>query len=152
MHIDADLKTYALEIKTGSFQSGLGSDEEVLVGFFTTYRTIAGHVKILPFTSTKRYQLGLCRDWTTNFPTELPTDTNKVWRISLTRTSDISSIVIHCNEVEVLNILLSDSICTSDDYWDYYWSKDVEYIYFSSSDTASGYYRLKGRNIILIYV
>ena len=143
VYIDADLETSTLEIKT---ESSLGSDEKIEVRFYTSYLSHVGGV-ILHFTSIPRYQLQYCT-FRTNFSTELPTDTNKVWRISLTRTSGIR-LVIHCNEVEVLDLLMSESTC-SDFKWSIHWSRDVEKIYFSSLDTASDYYRLRGRGRYLL--
>ena len=134
MPIDADLENSPLEIKT---DSSLGSDEKVDVNFITSERFLAGRI-ILHFSSTPQYELRYCTS-RTNFPTKLPTDTNKVWRITLTRTSGIR-LVINCNEVEVLNFLLSDKTC-KDSSWNYYWSKDVEKIFFDSEDTASDYHR-----------
>ena len=137
--IDADLENSPLQIKT---DSSLGSDETVHVWFYSSddynYRYAAGGV-ILHFTSTPKYQLGWCTYNTTNFSTALPNETDKVWRISLTRTSGIR-LVIHCNEVEVLNILMSDSTC-NEEGWSEYWSRDVETIRFKNIDTASDYYR-----------
>ena len=136
MYIDADLENSPLEIKT---DSSLGSDEKVSVWFRTSEGSYAGAV-ILYFTSTIQYKLWVCTYPSTNFPTALPTDTNKVWRITLTKTSGIR-LVIHCNEVEVLDFLMSDSTCSSSSLWNSIWSRDVKEIYFSSSDTASDYYR-----------
>ena len=135
MYIDADLENSSLEIKTDSV---FGSDERVSVWFYNSdYKSTAGGV-ILHFTSTPQYELWYCTS-KTNFSTALPTGTNKVWRISLIRTSGIR-LVIHCNDVEVLNLLLSDTTCSSS-YWNGYWSRDVEKIIFRSSDTASDFYR-----------
>ena len=75
----------------------------------------------------------------TNFPTSLPTETDKVWTITLSKTSDIR-LIIHCNNKEVLNVVLSDTICGESDWIDW-WSKDMEKIYFDFLDTASDYYR-----------
>ena len=139
MYIDADLENSPLEIKT---DSSLGSDETVEVEFYNSEGDYAGAV-ILHFTSPSQYQLRWCTTSKTGFPTKLPTDTNKVWKISLTRTSGIR-LVIHCNEVEVLDLLMSDSTCGYGS-WNFHWSKDVEKIRFKSIDTASDFYRLRGR-------
>ena len=133
--IDADLENSPLEIKT---DSSLGSGEEVYFWFLTSEISIAGEVS-LHFTSPPKYVLWYCTNLRTNFPTALPTDTNKVWRITLTKTSGIR-LVIHCNEVEVLNFVLSDSTC-KDSSWNSVWSKDVEKIFFDREDTASDYHR-----------
>ena len=48
---------------------------------------------------------------------------------------------MHCNDKEVLNVVLSDTICSYSS-WSETWSKDVGKIYFSSNyDTASDFYR-----------
>ena len=52
--------------------------------------------------------------------------------------------MIHCNEVEVLNFLMSDSTCSYNS-WDTYWSNDVGKIFFEKWDEAADYYRLGGR-------
>ena len=61
----------------------------------------------------------------TDFPADLPTDNNKVWRI--TKSSD-SGIIIHCNDIEVLNFLFA-SQCT-DAIWEKFYKKDVNKIMF----------------------
>ena len=140
VYIETDLENSPLEIKT---DSSLGSDETVDVLFYNSDGDIAGEV-ILYFTSTPQYELMGCTS-RTYFSTALPTDTNKVWRITLTKTSGIR-LVIHCNEMEVLNVLMSDSTC-NDSYWKYFWSGNVKKTRFKSSDTASDYHRLyEGKN------
>jgi hypothetical protein len=90
------------------------------------------------FTSPPQYRLYRCVDSWRNFPTNLPTTSNKVWRITLTRTSGIR-LFIHCNGVEVLNYLISSSTCSSS-YWTY-WHPNVKRLYINSGDTASDSYR-----------
>ena len=111
------------------------------MSFSTSERDYAGEV-ILLFTSPPQYVLlsYSCVTSATNFPTALPTDTNKVWRITLTKTSG-NRLVIHCNEVIVLNVLLSDSTCSNSKsaQWGDSCSKDIENILFKSGDRA--YYR-----------
>ena len=138
VYIDADLESSPLEIMT---DSSLGSGEKVEVHFYTSEEGYAGGV-ILHFTSTPRYQLWTCTNSRNNFLTELPTDTNKVWKISQTKTSDIR-LVIHCNEEEVVNVILSDTTC-GDSRWSSLWKGDVEKISFHEDDTASDYYTGKG--------
>ena len=136
-----DLETSILELRT---YSSLGSDKKVKVEFFRYYSSSAGGVT-LQFTSTPQYELYKCTNSRTDFPTELPTEEEKVWRISLTKTSGIR-LVIHCNEVQVLNVLMSDSTCGYSS-WNYYWSRDVEKIRFNRWDSASEYYRLRGKGM-----
>ena len=93
----------------------------------------------LSFTSPPQYWLFYCTSYT-NFPTDLPSETEKVWTITMSRVSDEIRVVIHCNDKEVLNVVLSDTCSHSS--WSERWSKDVDKIYFSSCcDTASDYYR-----------
>ena len=109
------------------------------VEFYTTQGEYAGAVGIY-FTSTPQYWLDYCSSFDTNFPSNLPSEVDKIWRISLDRTAGIR-LKIHCNGVEVLNILMSDNTC-DDSVWRKYWSRDVENIYFyNTGDTASDYYR-----------
>ena len=131
-----DLETTPLEIKT---DSAVGSGDRVDVLFYTSQGDYAGRVN-LHFTSTLQYYINYCSTSWTNFPTNPPADVNKVWRISVTRTSGIR-LQIHCNDVEVLNILISDTTCSSSS-WSTYWNRDIEKIYFGNSDTASDYYKL----------
>ena len=140
-----DLETTPLEINTNST---IGSADKISVIFFNSRGDLAGGVWISFYSvSTPFYFLPLCSSYA-SFPSTLPTAVDKVWRISLNKTSDIT-LQIHCNDVEVLDFLLSDDTCSysstlnSDwDSWRYYWSKDVEWIRFPEEDTASDYYRL----------
>ncbi|KAL5263945.1 hypothetical protein ACHWQZ_G005136 [Mnemiopsis leidyi] len=130
-----DLETTLLEIKTNST---LESEDYVEVYFYNSQGEDAGGVYIY-FTSTPQYRLYWCSS-RTNFTSNLPAAVDKVWRISLNKTSGIR-LQIHCNDVEVVNFLLSDDTCDRS-YWRKYWSRDVEKIAFSIYDTASDYYRL----------
>ena len=111
------------------------------VYFYTSGREVVGYVRI-HFSSSPQYHIGYCMWDYTNFPVSLPTEVEKVWRITLNRNSGIR-LLIHCNNVEVVNILMSSSTCTSYSYWSTYWSRTVGKIWFysPSSDTASDYYR-----------
>ena len=131
---DIDLETTPLEIKT---DSAVGSGDYVYVYFYTSQGHEAGKV-YLRFTSTLQYRIYGCSTWT-NVTTNPPADVNKVWKISVTRTSGIR-LQIHCNDVEVLNILISDTTCISSS-WSTYWSRDIEKIFFAPEDSASDFYR-----------
>ena len=132
--LDHDLESFPLEIKT---DSALGSGDEVGVIFLSAEKEYAGGVA-LHFTSTPQYFLGWCNKWT-NLPVNPPSPTVKVWHITLTRTAGVR-LVIHCNDVEVLNKLLSQATC-SESRWRTYWNRDVTNIKFASWDTASDYYK-----------
>jgi hypothetical protein len=87
------------------------------------------------------YYLYYCGSDYTLLPTQPPATRERVWRVTLTRSSSEIRLTLHCNGVEVLNTLISGTTC---DYsrWSEYWTRDVENIEFSSYfDTASDYYR-----------
>ena len=107
---------------------------------------MAGGV-VLYFTDPPQYEIKYCTTSRTDIPTTLPTDENKVWKISLTRTPGIR-VVIHCNDVEVLNFLVSETTCGVGSGWSDTWSRDVDKIRFGKLETASDYYRLIGRETI----
>ena len=132
--IKRDLESTPLEIRTNSV---LGSNDRVEVTLNSAGGESAGRVS-LRFTSTLQYDLVWCLSWT-NLPVTPPSATDKVWRITLTRTAGVR-LVIHCNDVEVLNTLLSQATCI-DSRWITYWNRDVTKIMFRLSDTASDYYR-----------
>ena len=135
-----------LEIRTCT---SLGGDDKVKVGFFKAASdsalSVAG-VVTLHFTSPPQYELYKCTNYRTNFLNDLPTEEEKVWTISLTKKSGIR-LVIHCNEVEVLNILIGGSTCRYS-FWNSSWKREVEKIRFDSLDSASDYYRLRGKSMI----
>ena len=135
--IDFNLEQYSLALKT---DSTLGSNDEVNVYLRDSQGYIAGGLT-LQFYSTPQYWISFCSTVLINFPTNLPSDSDKVWRVTLTRTSGIR-LVIHCNEEEVVNYLLSDLTCGKSN-WSAYWSREVAKIKFHSWDTASDYYQLQ---------
>ena len=128
-----NLEEYSLAIKT---DSTLRSDDVMTVEFSTSQGKEAGALELF-FDSTHQYAIWYCSELT-NFPTNLPSDNNKVWRVTLTRTSGIR-LVVHCNEEEVLNTLISDSTCGQSN-WSNYWNKEVSKIIFSDN-TAADYYK-----------
>ena len=137
MNINFDLENSPLQIKTDSV---VGSDELVSVRFDSGSSSSWKGVS-LSFSSPPQYQLYNCYTSRTNFPTDLPSKTDKVWTITLSRISGEIRVVVHCNEKEVLNVVLSDTTC-SWSKWRDYWSRNVDEIYFPSiRDTASDYYR-----------
>ena len=126
---EIDLETIPLEIKT---DSTIGSGDKVFVRFYTSGGETLEYVEIR-FFSTPQHYISNCRSYT-NFPVSLPTEVEKVWRITLNRNSGIR-FLIHCNNVEVLNFVMSYT-CNS------YWSRTVGKVSFNPYyDTASDYYR-----------
>jgi hypothetical protein len=105
----------------------------------------AGYLK---FSSKVEFRLFYCNYSYSPLPTQPPSTTDKVWRITLSRTSG-TRVKIHCNNVEVLNVLLSDTTC-SDSRWSTNWSRDVEKIHFHADDRASDYYRPGNYNVFSV--
>ena len=136
-----DLETSLLEIRTNSVLKSKYHAERVDVTFYDSHGNEAGGLWIPLITPTPRYYLSYCSSWN-NITSTLPTAVDKVWRIGLTKTSGIR-LQIHCNNVEVVNFLLSNQTCNDDQHWDWrrYWSRDVEKIGFDIYDTASDFYR-----------
>ncbi|KAL5264472.1 hypothetical protein ACHWQZ_G005534 [Mnemiopsis leidyi] len=130
-----DLETTPLEIKT---DSTLGRGDKLDLILYNSQEELAGRVKIW-FSSTPQYWLYKCTMFPTNFASNLPAAVDKVWRISLSRTSGIR-LQIHCNDVEVLKYSLSNDTCRGT-LWRENWSREVEKIAFSKGDTASDFYR-----------
>ena len=52
-------------------------------------------------------------------------------------------LVVHCNNVQVLNVAVTGATCDRSD-WNDVWSLDVDNITFSQSDTASKYFKTGG--------
>ena len=135
--IDHDIEKSPLQIRTNS---EVGSSKQVKVWFYDAEGNYAGAV-FLFFMSSPKYRLYSCSESLTNFPIDLPSDTDKVWTISLTRTSGERRVVINCNGKELVNVVLSNNVC---DYsaWKTTWSNDIKKIWFdTSADTSSDYYR-----------
>ena len=131
--IEWDLESTPLEVRTDSV---LGSHDQVIVNFFSAGGDYAGEVYLF-FISTLHYYFKWCSTTWLNPVTE-PSANDKVWRITLTRTAGVR-LVIHCNDVEVLDMLLSDATCRSG--WSTHWSRDVTKIQFHHNDLASDDYR-----------
>ena len=135
MSIEWDLETTPIAVRTNSVP---GSDDVVNVEF-SARGEYAGGVRI-HFSSTPQYYLLYCTSFKTVL-VNLPSANDKVWRITLTRTAGVR-LVIHCNLVEVVNILNPHStFCDRASAWDSstIWNRDVTTIRFNS-DTASDYY------------
>ena len=128
-----------MEIKTDSVD---GSGEIVRVGLRGNKGSgdSAGNF-VFQLTSPPKYGIGHCNDGSgINFPANLPIEIDKIWRITLSRTSGNKRVVVHCNGAEVLNIEISETSCV-DTRWSTSWNKDVAKIYFHPDDTASDQYR-----------
>ena len=136
MKIDHDLENSPLYVKTDSV---VGSDETIGAKFFTAQGEEAGGI-LIHFKSAPQYRLHYCQS-DSSIPILLPSATDKVWRMTLMRSPEIR-IIIHCNDVVVINVLISDC---DDGQWTTYWTRDVERIQFLSLDTASDFYSSQGK-------
>ena len=75
----------------------------------------------------------------TDFPTNFPTENEKIWKVTLSRTQDIR-IHIQCNNIELVNIVLSDTTCDTSG-WRTNWNGNVKKIMFMAKDKGSKYYK-----------
>ena len=136
--IDFDLKTFPLLVKT---DSPLGSDEFMKIVFKDYQGTPAGEFEV-SFRSNPQYYLHSCftpGSWH-NFSTALSSaeDSVRVWQIRRTKTSMGRRLIVHCNDVEVLNLVISNLTCSSY-YSSAIWSRDTAKISFQNSATV--YYK-----------
>ena len=121
-----------LRIKTNT---ELASGGEIRVRFYTVNgQHLAGlNIKIA---ATPQYWVHYCMANYRNFPTDtvLPSPKEKVWVITITRTSGVR-LIVHCNNQIVLNVQLSNSVCTDRGDWSTLWNKDYDKISFPAGDT-----------------
>ena len=130
-----DLENSPIQIRTNSLDR---SFETVSLSFLTSEGQSVGQFSVL-FTSSPQYMLLYCTSSYSNFPVTLPSNIDKIWTVTLSKTSGIR-VMVHCNDVEVLNLVLSDSTCSSS-YWSKQWNREVKAINFPILDNASDYYR-----------
>ena len=130
-----DLENFPLEIKTNST---LGSDEFLAMGFFkytplTRYPRYemfhAGGIEII-FSSTPQYYIQLCTYPWLDFLTTLPSAAEKIWKITLDKSSGIR-VKVHCNGVLVVDHPVSRQNCSYFN-WRTSWMNDVTDIWFST--------------------
>ena len=137
LQFDYDLDNSPLQIRTNSV---IGGNDEIRISLYSAIGHFAGGADLF-FTSPPQYWLSHCTSISkSDFLTDLPPETDKIWRINLTRNSGVPRLVVHCNNKEVLNQVISGTTC-GDISWSIYWNRDVEKINFHSADTASDYYR-----------
>ena len=108
------------------------------VWFETAEGNYAGGVRV-SFTPTSQYFLPTCMAEFVDFPVELPSTTDKVWRVTVNRTAEDVQIVLHCNGQLVLSVLLSD-VCTRK-RWRNYWvpSSLIKFAHDDSSEMFRAY-------------
>ena len=102
------------------------------MSFYNAAGSEAGGVALL-FESPPKYHIGYCMKTFSPFLSTLPSDVNKTWKITKFAGPRIT---VHCNEVKVVDIIMSDETCSHSK-----WSEEVEQIQFDPFiDTASDYY------------
>ena len=131
MKIDYDLEEHPIQIKTNST---VGSDEVVALYLYTAEDTFISNIRLV-FSATLQYRINQCTGYS-NFSVDVPAEQDKIWTITKTDTA----IKIECNDVEMVNLVYSDS---SEDDCVAKYSQDVGKIKFLSSDSASDEYRQK---------
>jgi hypothetical protein len=137
-YIDFDLETFSLEIKTNST---LGSDDLIKVWFYSSTKENAGGLRVY-FNVTAKHLIGWCKS-RTEFQTSLPEETDKIWKITVTRNTGVN-LKVQCNGMEVIKSQFSSSLCSysrQGKTWDRYWNKEIKKIRFLNDDTASDFYR-----------
>ena len=131
LYIPWDLERTSLQIRT---YSTLGSDEWIYVQIYDKDSARISDVAV-KFSSPMQYVISYCISWT-DLPVQPPVEVEKTWTITKTDTT----IIITCNNVEVLYYMFQDSSrneCVPT------WGGDVvEQIKFDSNyDKASDFYR-----------
>ena len=133
--INHDLENYPLELKIE------GSSVHYIDFFASDEQYAGGIVSDL----SRTYRIVYCNNINFDFPTTLPIDPIKVWRLTLIRNKEIR-LQMHCNEDMVVDFLISNSSCP--DYphekWNRYWKRKVANIIPEyNSNTSYAYYRHK---------
>ena len=137
LKVPLDANSKEMTIRTDSVA---GSGEAIRMWFYDDNKGKVGIVWI-HFMSTIKYKIESCTN-NTPFPVSPPTDTDKTWRIGYNLAE--KRVLIHCNEVEVLNLVLSDSVCTQNGNWRTWWGRNPTQIKIPFSDNASDQYCLAG--------
>ena len=119
---------------TFTTDSTVGSYEKVYVDFYDNDGYYAGSVWIYFYAI--QYRLGWC-SYNNYFPVSLPAAPDKTWTIEY-KTG--KRLALYCNGVQVLYLLLSDSVCTGNSAWRTNWERKPTQIQFRSIDAASDSY------------
>ena len=136
-HINFDLENNPIEIKTET-ESTAGSDKKLYLVFFGG--GTAGGLYIY-FKSPLEYRLHQCTG-DKEFPDNLPAETSKIWRITLSKTSGNKRLVVHCNGIEVVDVVISDTTCSEPtSTWSSTWNKDVVEFKFDNGGATPIKYR-----------
>ena len=140
-NIDFESENTELEIKT-NIQPESVEEANLKVQFLGDqgHHDVAAGFTLHLLKPPHTYKLWKCHLSRKCFPVDLPRAAEKVWRIK--RVSTERRLVIHCNDVEVLNIVVSNTTCDDTGMSVARWGKKVTKISFPDTDTASDFYRL----------
>ena len=116
--------------------SEAGSEDSVILVFHDKDGGYARSAVIIDFGTHLRYRITSCSDYTP-FPVTIPTETEKTWTITYNYTE--RRLVVHCNGVQVINVVVSDSACTPG-VRRKYWDRKFTQMEFLKSDNASDSY------------
>ena len=128
-----DLETTPLLIKTDT--SIYFTPEKLEVEFLDTDGGMAGGM----FVSLKKnpvYFIDICSGGYTDLPHDLPSEMEREFTVTKLPGPRLT---LQCNNQLVLNLLLTDDICSYYG-WENYWNKKVTKIRFDQDDTASDFY------------
>ena len=125
--IPFDLETAPLQIKSTSY-----GDLDVILH---TAGEEAGRVYITNYANHQSYFLYNCMTRGRDYPSNAPTDMNKVWTITKLPGPKIT---VHCNGVYLFEV--SEDSC-DDSEWRKVWGLDVEQIEFFYYESLSEEYR-----------
>jgi hypothetical protein len=135
--INHDLENIPLEIKTDGTVSG---NQRILIYFKDSGGSSAGGIIIKISPSNRevyKYNLHTCRSTSDNFQNTPPSEDIKIWRIAKHTGPRIE---VHCNDNHVLDLVVKDSVCTSQNWKG--WNKKTSRITFDGTmDTAPYFYR-----------
>lgn len=109
----------------------------MFVAFFDSIGIFAGALTI-HFSSMPQFRISSCHKKEINFPSDLPAARDKIWRITNKKTPEGIRLQIECNNIKVVDIILSDKTCNNGSW------KIVgrELVGIQFIGTASEYYRL----------
>ena len=128
-----DLENNPIQLRT---KSVVGSGDNLEIFFENDEEEDAGDIYIY-LDTPPTYELYGCTYESLKFPTELPDEVDKVWTFALSRDDGERRVVIHCNDREVLDMVISGVTCDLDDWRDY-WDLDVTRVFIVGGD---GFYR-----------
>ena len=130
VELEWDLESIPFEFKTDG-----DKEDELIVSFSSATGENAGEVTLRFEPEALYSSLGECNTMS-SLPVKPPDSRKKVWGITLTRTAGVR-LVIHCNEMEVLNKLLSSTCSLAG--WDTVWNRDVTKIRLRSKSHYTAY-------------